>query len=149
MLLALRYLSLNANQEPWLNDIQLFVKKTFFLAFFPLQLSQSQYFSLFIFIPSLNSSSSFFTLRKYLILMALLPLWSFLLMLSLSMGIPASIPQWFRTTENRAATRSSIRSFTHTAHSFTCSALLASLTRSTELICSLTHSLLSSSGASK
>ena len=39
------------------------------------------------------------------------------------------------------ATRSSVRLFARTAHSFACSALLASLARSTALTRSLTHSL--------
>ena len=53
--------------------------------------------------------------------------------------------QWFEMMWNRRveywATRSSVRSFTRTAHSFTCSALLASLARSAALIHSLACSL--------
>ena len=47
------------------------------------------------------------------------------------------------------ATRSSVRSFTRTAHSFACSALLASLARSAVLICSLAHSLTHSQARGK
>ena len=39
------------------------------------------------------------------------------------------------------ATRSSVCSFNRTAHSFACSGLLASLTLSAALTCSLAHSL--------
>ena len=47
---------------------------------------------------------------------------------------------WYRRVEHWAI-RSSIRSFARTAHSFACSALLASLARSVALIRSLTRSL--------
>ena len=51
--------------------------------------------------------------------------------------------QWFQKTGNRRveywAIRSSVRSFARTAHSFACSALLASLARSAALIRSLAH----------
>merc|ERR1712002_165326 len=53
--------------------------------------------------------------------------------------------QWVQMIRNRRveywAIRSSVRSFARTAHSFACSALLASLARSAALIRSLARSL--------